>query len=143
MTFLKKLGQIFLEGLQLWTGFAPLVQASIPGSANVVATVSKDLTEIGNIVVQAEAMGQALGQTGQQKLAGAAAAATQIILNSAMLSGHQIANPQLFSQGVTDLTSAVAEILNSLSAASIQTTSAVVPGAPPMANAATTPTSTT
>jgi hypothetical protein len=70
-------------------------------------------------VVQAEALLQAPGG-GAAKLAAATPLVATIIKGSELVSGHKIANETLFIQGCTDLTSAVAEILNSLDSGAVQ-----------------------
>lgn len=114
MTFLKKLGSILLKVTEIAVGFSPIVQQLLPGSATTVATVSKDLAQIADIIVQAEAMGQALGQAGAQKLIAATPMVAQIILASSILANHKIANPGLFQQGCTSIASGMADVLNSL-----------------------------
>lgn len=137
MTFLKKLGQILLNGLEIVSGIMPILKTAYPGAAGEVQTVSNDLAQVAQIIVQVEAAGQAIQAPGAQKLTMAVGPVSQIVLQSSLLVGHQIANPTLFTQGCTDLANAMAEILNSLSASSLQTTSPVV------ANATATSTSTT
>ena len=129
MTFLAKLGKFLAEGIAILTGLGPIV-APVLGSkaSSVVTTATNDLTSIGSVVVQAEAL---LGAgNGAAKLAAAAPLVAQIVKTSELLSGHQIANPALFNQGVTDLTNAVAEILNSLSANNVQSSGNPLPQSP-------------
>jgi hypothetical protein len=114
VTFLKKLGGILVKGIAVAVGFAPMIQQFVPGSTGIVQTVSKDLAQIADIIVQAEAMGQALGQPGPQKLIAVTPMVAQIILGSSMLSGHKIANSDLFKQGCTSIASGMADVLNSL-----------------------------
>lgn len=124
MTFLKKLGTVLAQGIALLTGLGPLI-APLFGSkaqqaAGVTATVANDLTAVGQVVVSAEALIQTPG-SGAAKLAAAAPLVVNIVKGSELISGHQIDNQALFLQGCTDLTNAVAEILNSLSSNGIQT----------------------
>ena len=119
MTFLSKLGTFLAKGIALLTGLTPLI-APLFGSkaqqaAGVGATVVNDLTAVGQVVVSAEALIQTPG-SGAAKLAAAAPLVTNLVKGSELVSGHSIANEALFIQGCTDLTNAVAEILNSLSA---------------------------
>jgi hypothetical protein len=114
MTFLKKLGQIILKATEIFAGFAPIVQTEFPGLSGTVQTVSNDLAQIANIVVAVEAAGQSLNIPGADKLKAAAPQVAQIILKSALLVNHKIANPDLFQQGSTKIADGVADILNSL-----------------------------
>lgn len=116
MTFLKKLGGIILKVTEIALGFAPIVQQMLPGSSAAVATVSKDLTEIADIIVQAEAMGQALGIPGAQKLIAATPMVAQIVLQSSLLANHEIGDPDLFRKGCASIASGMADVLNSLKA---------------------------
>lgn len=116
MTFLSKLGSILLKATGIITGFAPLFTASIPGTKDdkIVGTVISDLQQVGSVVAQAEAFGQALSLTGAQKLTAAAGPAAQVILQSALLAGKKIANEELFKQGSQKVASGIADILNSI-----------------------------
>lgn len=123
VTFLSKLGSVLAKGLAVFTGVWPLVSPYFGSNTKIQQAVStgvNDLTAIGQIVVQAEAIIQTPG-SGAQKLAAAAPLVANVIKTSEMISGHQIANEKQFIQGCTDLTSAVAEILNSLSPNSVNT----------------------
>ena len=111
MKFLTKLGQILLKATTIITGIAPFIPSNQVG---LYTTISKDLSEIANIVVQAEVFGQSLNLPGAQKLQAASPAVAQIILQSAILANHKIANEDLFKQGVTKITDGMADVLNSL-----------------------------
>ena len=115
-TFLGKLGKYLAEGVAVASGLWPMVQpffGSATKAQQIGTVVINDLTSIASVVVQAEAILQQPG-SGAQKLAAAAPLVQNIIRTSELVSGHKIANEALFTQGCTDLTSAVAEILNSL-----------------------------
>ena len=114
LTFLKKAGQIILQGAQIFTGFAPMISAAYPKSSGTITTISKDLAQVSDAIVQAEAFGQALGLPGTDKLRAAAPAVCQIILDSSIVAGKQVANPTLFQQGATKVADGMADILNSL-----------------------------
>ena len=114
MKFLTKLGQIILKGTEIWLGFAPLVQTALPGHAGEVQTVSQDLVEIAHIIVQVEAMGQALKLPGAQKLQAAVPSVTAIILQSTLLAHHKIGDPVLFAQGTQKVADGMADVLNAL-----------------------------
>lgn len=114
MKFLTILGQVLLKGTAIFAGFAPLAQAVFPGQAGAIQTVSKDLAQIADIVSQVEAAGQALKLPGDQKLAMATPMVAQIIIRSAMLANHQIADPALFNAGCAKVASGMADVLNSI-----------------------------
>lgn len=112
MSWLKTLGQIIATGTKLWLGFSQV--ANIPGGSGTIATVTKDLTEVANIVAAVEAVGHLQGLTGQQKLVMAQPQVAQIILSSAILANHQIADPVLFKSATEDYVNATVKLLNSL-----------------------------
>lgn len=114
MKFLTILGQVLLKGTAIFTGFAPLIQATVPGSSNVIQTISKDLTEIANIIAQVEAAGQALKLPGEQKLEMATPLIAQIIISSSIMANHKIANPDLFKAGCGKIAGGFADVLNSI-----------------------------
>jgi hypothetical protein len=114
LTFLKKAGQIILEGAQIFTGFAPFLTSAIPHSQGLVTTVSKDLSQVADAVIQAEAIGQALSLPGPQKLQAAAPLVSQILIDSSIVAGKQIAQPDLFKQGSQKIADGMADVLNSL-----------------------------
>lgn len=130
MNFLTKVGSFLAKGIALITGIYPLVAPLFGSKAGgTVSAVTNDLTAIGSVVVQAEALLQGPGK-GPQKLASAAPLVANIIKTSELVSGHKIANETLFIQGCTDLTSAVAEILNSLSGDGVQSAGQPLPAVP-------------
>ena len=130
MTFLAKLGSFLAKGIAILAGFEPLIAPYLGQKANtVINTVTNDLTAVGGVIVQAEALLQGQG-TGPQKLAAAAPLVVNIVKTSEMVSGRQIANEKLFIQGCTDLTNAVAEILNSLSADGVKSSGQPIPPIP-------------
>lgn len=130
MTFLKKLGQILASIAGVAAGIGPIVLPFLgSGKAASVATVGiNDLTSIGQVVVQAEALMQTPG-SGAAKLTAATPLVAQIIQTSELVVGKKIANEALFLQGSAKVTSGVADILNSLDANAAQSTTGGV--APP------------
>lgn len=130
MTFLSKLGSFLAKGIAILTGVMPILEPYLGAkAASVATTATNDLTAIGSVVLQAEALIQAPG-SGPQKLAAAAPLVANIVKTSELVSGHKIANETLFIQGCTDLTNAVAEILNSLSADGVNSTGQALPPTP-------------
>jgi hypothetical protein len=122
LTFLSKLGKFLAEGIALATGVWPLVSQFFGSKASAsVISVENDLTQIGAIIVQVEAVIQTPG-SGTSKLAVAVPLVANIIKTSELVSGHKIVNEALFIQGCTDITNGVAEILNSLDPGAVQST---------------------
>lgn len=115
ISFLKKLGQVLAKGAAIALGVEPLVVKFL-GSAMPapVATAVNDLTAIGQMVVQAEAMLQGSG-TGPQKLAAASPLVANIIQTSELMAGKKIANEAAFTAACQKITGDVADLLNSLS----------------------------
>lgn len=114
MTFLKKLGSILSTVTGLFLGFAPVVQKAFPQTGGVIDTVSKDLSEIGAVVVNIEAIGQLKGLSGPDKAAAAGPLVAQIILNSTLVAGKKIADPAKFQAACATIAGGVADVLNSL-----------------------------
>jgi hypothetical protein len=132
MTFLKKLGLGLAQGIALATGIWPLVSKFFGASTaatQVATTVVNDLTAIGQVVVQAEAMFQGSG-TGPSKLAAAAPLVENVIKTSELVAGHKISNEAAFTAACTAITSAVADLLNSLDAGTVQLSGKPVPVGP-------------
>jgi hypothetical protein len=133
MTFLAKLGSFLAQGIAIATGIWPLVSGLFGSNTKVQqagTTAINDLTSVGQVVVQVEALLQGPGK-GSVKLQAAAPLVANIVKTSELVSGHKIANETLFIQGCTDLTSAVAEILNALDSGGIQSAGKPTPPIPP------------
>ena len=121
MTFLKKLGQALAQGIAVATGVWPLVSQFFGSKVNsTVPTVINDLTQIGGVVTQTEAILQQPG-SGPAKLAAATPLVASIVKTSELVSGHKIANEALFTEGCQDITSGTAKILNSLDPGTVHT----------------------
>ena len=121
MTFLAKLGSFLAKAVAIAAGVGPLVAPFL--GAKVQSVESKavnDLTAIGQVVVQAEALIQGTG-TGASKLAAATPLIVSIVKTSELVSGHKIANDTLFTQGAGKIASGVADILNSLDEGAVKT----------------------
>lgn len=114
MKFLSKLAELFAKGLQILGVFQPIVSAVVPGLAAPIQVVSKDLTEAFQVIVDTEEVGAALQLKGPDKLKAAAPRIADIILQSAALANHKVANPDLFNQGTTKVADGLADIVNSL-----------------------------
>ncbi len=115
MSWLKKIGEGVKIASAIVPGYGPLIAALIPGTRDdkIIAQVNDTLGAVGGIVIQAEAFGAALSLTGEDKLKGAIGSAAQIVLQSSLMAGQAPQDPAMFLDGVKDLTSGIAKILNS------------------------------
>src|SRR5579862_4153702 len=127
MTFLQKLGSILATGVRIAAeaaGIAPLVApflgSAAPKVENAIATGATDLTQVGQVVVSAEALLQGPG-SGASKLAAATPLVQSIVQTSQLVDGKKIAYPTLFTQGCSKITSGVADVLNSLHEDAVKT----------------------
>lgn len=114
MNFLKKFGQVVLKITQVAMGVGPLIQAAAPGSATAVSVVVAELQLLAGVIQQAEIFGQALSLPGAQKLTAATPAVAQMILQSSIMAGRQIADPVKFQAGCQQMAAGMADILSSL-----------------------------
>src|SRR6266699_3536643 len=114
MNFLIKAASILIKITSILDGFAPLVPAATPGVPAVLGTVQSELTQMFNVVVQAEVFGQVLKTPGPDKARAAAPALAQLILTSTFFSNKKIADPTKFQAAVTAMGGNLADILNSL-----------------------------
>lgn len=116
MTFLAKLGSIIKTGLSFVPAFLPLIAGLAPSRAAQVESVADDLTKISGIVAAIEVVGQAMTAPapGAEKLKMAAPLVAQVILQSDVLVGRKIKNPELFQQGCANIAGGMADVMNSL-----------------------------
>lgn len=114
MKFLTRLGQILLKGVEIVSGFGPIIGTVYPQSAGPITIIQHDLEAIAAVIAQVEAFGQVLGLPGPQKLLAAVPMVAQVILKSTILVGRKIADPALFQVGVKKVADGFADILNSL-----------------------------
>lgn len=142
MTWLKKIGQVLAAGIAVATGLGPVLAQFFGAKGQTDASnVVNDLTQIGQVVISAEALIQTPG-SGATKLQAATPLVANVVKTSELLAGKEIANETLFIQGCTEITAAVADILNSLKPSGVSTqgqpiTAAAVPPTPPPAPAVT------
>lgn len=116
MTWLKKIGGI-VKQIGVYAGLiAPTASLIFPGSKEKIDVVSHDLAELANIVVTVEAIGQTAGLPGPEKLKMAAPLVANAIVQSALLAGKKIENPELFAAGSQKIADGMADVLNSLKA---------------------------
>lgn len=119
MGWLAKVGQLLLKVTAVATGVVPLLQGVLPTrGADVVKTVSDDLTQIAGIVTLVEGAAQAMTTPapGAEKLKMATPLVAQIVLQSDLLVGHKIKDSAKFQAGCASVASGVADILSSLEA---------------------------
>ncbi|MGH9594807.1 MAG: hypothetical protein ACRD5L_17080 [Bryobacteraceae bacterium] len=120
MSWLKKFGQAILKITQVVLGIAPVVESAVPQLAAAGGKVVSELTQIAGVVTTAEGMFAAVAdpaaKTGSQKLTAAAPFVAQIIHASEFMVGKNIKDPDLFEKATTEITSGVADLLNSLGA---------------------------
>jgi hypothetical protein len=121
-TFLQKLGAALSAGLQIVSGFFPILKPFLGSgtTATVATTVVNDFTAIGQDALAIETALQ--GFTGPQKLAALVKLITPTIQTSELVAGHSIANQALFTQGVNEVGQGVVDILNSLDGGAVKTT---------------------
>lgn len=123
MTFLAKLGSFLAKGIALLAGLGPLIAPWLGSSAakveGTVTNVVNDLTSIGQVVLQVEAIIQTPGG-GAAKLSAATPLVMQILKTSELMSGHQIGNETLFAQGAAKVASGIADVLNSMKADNVK-----------------------
>lgn len=122
MGFLAKIGVIALKASQVIMGFAPVAAMAYPSQAGTIQTISQDSAQIANIIQTMEVAGQALQIKGPDKLKAATPLVAQVVLQSAVLANHKIAQPELFKQGTQKIADGWADVLNSLKEDGIQTT---------------------
>ena len=115
MNFLKKLGQMIAKGIAVAVGIGPLVSPFLgSGKASGIENqVVDDLTSIGQVVIQAEAMIQTPG-AGAVKLAAVTPLVASIVRTSQMVDGKKIQDEALFNRGAAKMADGAVDILNSL-----------------------------
>lgn len=123
MTFLSKLGQIIIKGAEIAGLFAPTIEAAVPGAAQKIQVVSNDLTEIANLVVTVEAIGQSAGLPGPQRALLIGPQVAQILLQSAVIAGKPIKDPAAFQAAAAKIAGGVADALNAVDEGAVQTKS--------------------
>lgn len=114
MTFLSKLGGLIAKGLSIWYGLSGAAGALNPSIAGVVHKIDTEISQIAQIVITVEAIGQKLGIKGPEKLTAAAPLVAQVILQSALLARHKIKDEALFAKGCGEIAGGFADILNAL-----------------------------
>lgn len=114
---LKKIGQVVLAGAEIYMGIEPAVAAAVPALGN-----NATFNRINQVIEDVEAVGAVAGNpalTSAQKLVGASALVSQEI--ASQFAGKKIADPALFTKGVTEVTQGFVDIRNSFEAAAATT----------------------
>lgn len=120
MSFLTKLGLILAKVGSVAAELAglPSLQALLsPRVAAVEGKVVSELGSIGALVSVVEGVFTAMGNqtgSGAQKLAAIVPQVAKVIQASELVASRKLKDETLFTKGVTDITSGVAEVLNSL-----------------------------
>ena len=124
MTFLKKLGQIILQGAAIAAGIGPMAKVLIPGDNDdrIIDWVNDGLVQVASIITTVEAVGQVLNQPGPEKLRAASPLVAQIVLKSSVVAGRKIADPVKFQAGCQKIADGMADVLNSIDADEAKTT---------------------
>lgn len=117
MKFLSKFAQVALRVVGLVSGIGGTFQTlGIGGTvgATIEGRIVDSSVQIGGIIQQIELAGAAVAAGGPDKLKMALPSIQQVILSSAALSGHKVANPDLFKSGTEKITSGWVDVINSL-----------------------------
>jgi hypothetical protein len=116
--YLSLIGKIALTGLQILTGFGPMVGSMIPGTKDdkYIAQATDTLTQVSQVITMVEMIGAAATtpMAGAEKLKVASPLVAQIILSSSMLAQHKIGNEELFRAGCEKVASGMADVMNSI-----------------------------
>lgn len=121
MSFLKRLGQWIIAGIKLEAGLAPLVRAVYPQAQDSLDKVENELTQLASVIVTVEAMGAATGLPGTEKVRVAGPLIGQLIQQSSLMVGKQIADKAKFAAACQTIAGGLADLLNSLKEPSVPT----------------------
>lgn len=114
MGFLKVLGLGILKGTAIVAGAGPLLKPVTPEPVDRVLDAARDVSKIADAIVMAQAMGGAIGADGPQRLKMATPIVTQILLQSALLKGKKIQEPEKFARGMASIASGFADVLDAV-----------------------------
>lgn len=129
MSLLKKIGSLLASAnpvIAIVAGLiSPLIaQAKQGQAAKVTATIQNDISVLGGIIANVDAVGQSLGLTGAQKFQAALPQIGKAIAGTALLANHKIANQALYDKAVAEYTQATVDLLNALHDDGVDTQSA-------------------
>lgn len=120
--FLKKVGDVIVKGVEVWTGFEPIIASALPGTAGAaVQVVSKDLAEISNLVITAEAIGQASGLAGPAKAAAVGPLIGQLVVQTAPFLDKKIGDPVKFQAAMVTIAGGFADAWSAVDDGAVQT----------------------
>lgn len=115
MTWLKKFAQVAFKIIGVAIGEFPLLNATI-GSNAVVQTVEDWITRAYKVILTAEQMFSAAApgvKMGAAKLKASTPMISALVQDSAHFKGREVKNKTLYTDAVTRLTTALADIGNS------------------------------
>jgi len=116
---LKRFGQIVANVAGIASGLGPIFKGYLPSQAGTIDKVESEIAAIAGQIQTVESIGQVLGTPGPDKLKAAAPLVAQVILQSALMAGHEY-DQALFTEGATDVANGFAKILNSIKADKVQ-----------------------
>jgi hypothetical protein len=119
LSALAKFGQIVANFAGIAAGLGPIFKGALPGQAGTIDKVESEISLIAGQIQTVESIGQALSIKGPDKLKAAAPLVAQVILQSALMAGHEY-DPVLFTQGSTKIADGFADVLNSIKADKVQ-----------------------
>lgn len=111
---LKAIGIGLLKGSGVVAGFGPILKPVTPDAVDKVIDTAADIKKIADTVAITQAMGGAINADGATKLKMATPVVTQILLQSALLRGRKIAEPEKFARGMASITSGFADVLDAV-----------------------------
>jgi hypothetical protein len=121
-TFLSQAGKDILGAIEWIEGVSTTVVKIVPQAAAEVSTVVGDLEDVKEIVIDIEAISNALKTipggtplTGAQKLAASIPKIQQLVLIG-LLKGLKVQNPAMLTDGVSDIGQGVVKCLNACEA---------------------------
>lgn len=135
VSFLETAGKVIADAALVYTGAGPLFTNLFPQKEQpTVAAIGSDLQQIASVVTQVEGTFAAVSSapTGSLKLQAATPQVASIIEAVLGFTPDKVQNPTLYNQGVTEITQAMVDILNSIKG------SAVVSSSSPVASPAST-----
>lgn len=115
MNWLKRLGEAVKIGGAVIPMFGPVIAALIPGDKDdkILVKATDALTDLNEIIKNAEVFGASLNLSGADKLKGAVPSIAQVVMRSAIMGGLPPGNRALFDEGIAELTSALVKLSNS------------------------------
>lgn len=113
MTFLKALGRIIMTIIGLSPAVLPLIKQTVPGAAATVDKLDQSFSVIEGVEQVFTAAFGPDAKMGSDKLKAATPHIAALVQSLDVFSGKKPKNEPLFTDAVTRLTSAMADIFNS------------------------------